>query len=1207
MLGCKTRTDVAGKPVLTGWWGGMRVVFALSIAFLVAALVAPLSSTPAQALKWIEVGRDTDRTDIAPFATLHEGIGDSLQIETAPGTDGLTDRVVVPATTPKTSPTWIAFALRNVSDTRVERWLAADRYSLFGAGIIWPRLDQKQIEAVTPSVGFLPELLPFDGTDVYRLTIEPGQTVTFVVEMTSDHVPRLSIWRPLDFEKRSRNKQLFNGIMLGITGLLAVFLSAVFAANHKIIFPSAALFTWCVFAYLCVDFGFWHKLFNLRPTENAQYRAATEAAVAATWLVFVHTFLRLGSWHGFAQVLMRIWILGQLALVGISFLDPKLAATFARASLGGMFVILSIFVIWLALRGQDRAQSLVPTWVLFGVWLAGMTLVLTGRIPHEAMSTALVSGLVLIVLLVGFTVTQYAFRSQDPVHALNTSDQHVRLLALDNAGVAVWEWSAKRDEIKVSEAMEVALGLSTGELHTSAAAFLQRIHPVDRDRLQQALEHIRQTGDGEIRLDFRMRHADNDYRWFELEAAPDPTIERRRLRCVGLVREITDRRLASDRLTFDTVHDGVTGLPNRALFIDRLKGAVERAGIEPLVIPTVFVIDIDRFKTITATVGAIEADGLLIAVARRLQHLVGPGETLARIGSDQFGLLLVTQRSERELQMFAEMLRAAVRAVVRVGTVDITPTAAIGYATFERRKGALATDTLDEAEIAMHRAKRLGRDQVMAFLPDMRSDRDEKVQIESDLIAAIDANKLIVHYQPVYAIRARQLVGFEALVRWKHPRLGMLNPVDFVPLAEESELIVKLGASVLAIAVADLQRWHKTYDKPGAPLWVSVNISRRQLMSPGLVTQVRTVLNSASLPKGTVRLEVTESLVMENPERAAEALEDLAAAGIGLSLDDFGAGYSSLTYLNTFPFDCVKVDRALVHGASQTGPVASILRSIVSLAHELGKTVIAEGVETEEDLAVLKALGCEFAQGFLFDAALDQRQVLALLKDARKEDRKLRRGGLMRLRRHKAPASLAEESGQDAMAPPAPQPKTRPVQGSTSRPDAPQPRKVAPLKGTQSGRKPNGGPPSAPDAHANGATERRARPARATNGAVPQTPNSPPPVPAAAMPAPDEAMSRVQASLEALTREMVQPAPGQRVRGAPPPMPAAEQPAPPVYQPVPHAVPPPPPLGPGSSPRMDLTTLPPEIAASLAKLAGRPVEPALPQADPGPPTEKPTA
>lgn len=262
------------------------------VAVLCALIVV---ASPANAVTAIEVGKEQDRIDINALGTFVRNVGDQLQIETAPGADGLTDRMSVSANTRGSNPNWLAFALRNVSDTRIERLLIADRYSHVGSGILGPRLDARKITKVTPSIGFVPDPLSLDGIDGYQLIIEPGQTVTFAVELASDTPTRFTVWRALDYEKRARNKQLLYGVLLGITGLLAVFLSAVFAANHKIIFPAAAFFTWCVLAYLLVDFGFWHKLFAVQPQDNAQYRAATEAAVAASLLIFVYNFLRLGA------------------------------------------------------------------------------------------------------------------------------------------------------------------------------------------------------------------------------------------------------------------------------------------------------------------------------------------------------------------------------------------------------------------------------------------------------------------------------------------------------------------------------------------------------------------------------------------------------------------------------------------------------------------------------------------------------------------------------------------------------------------------------------------------------------------------------------------------------------------------------------------------------------------------------------------------
>src|SRR6185503_14928774 len=794
-------------------------------------------------------------------------------------------------------------------------------------GVVWPDLDARRVDAVTPSVGFVPERVKNDRADVFRLTLEPGQTITFVAELASERFARLFLWKAIEYEQKSRDRQLFNGIMLGITGLLAIFLTAVFAANHKAIFPTAAIFTWCVLAYLCVDFGFWHKLFNVRPEENAQYRAATEAAMAATLLVFLYTFLRLGAWHGFVRMLLGLWVTAQLILIAVAFLDPRLAATFARLSSVAIAGVGAALTLFLALRGQDRALSLVPTWMLLLVWLFGAGITLTGRLSGDIVVFGLTAGLVLIVVLIGFTVTQYAFRSFEPLYGAAPGEQQLRSLAVDGAGAAVWEWLVRRDEIKVSPVVEAMLGLKAGELSAKVDDFTKHMHPADRERFKLLLASVKERSGGEMRIEFRMRHVDNSYRWFELEAASAPTSDRRNLRCVGLIRETTDAKRAQERLMHDAVHDSLTGLPNRELFLDRLAIAAKRATLEPLVRPALLFIDIDKFKSVNTAFGLIVGDSLLLTIARRLGRNLGPQDTLGRVGGDQFALLLLNQSDARELAMLAEQVRRSLRAPINIAGQEIVLTASIGIALYDGPDED-PSELLRESEIAMYRAKRAGPDKIEIFSAGMRTEKDGRLALEGDLRRAIEKKQLRLVYQPIFYLPTESLAGFEALLRWEHPSLGTLNPTDFVPVAEESDLIVKLGSYVLARAVREAARWHKELPRPDTPLFVSVNVSSRQLFRPELIKEVRHILGRAVIPKGSLRLEITESLVMENPEKATSVLRQLADAGAGLSLDDFGTGYSSLSYLNQFTFDTIKIDRSFLHASGENGSGSVILRSV---------------------------------------------------------------------------------------------------------------------------------------------------------------------------------------------------------------------------------------------------------------------------------------
>ena len=960
-------------------------------------------TAPALALKPIVVDPDQDRIEITTLGEFYDGRGDSLQVETAPAADGMTGRISVTAKTPGTNPNWIVFALSNPTDKPIERWLTAERYNVIGSGAVWPDLDAQRIEAVTPSMDFVPDRIKSDRADIFRITLEPGRTITYVAELSSDRFAHIYLWKPLDYELKSRDRLLFNGILLGLTGLLAIFLTAIFAANHKAIFPSAALVAWCVLAYLCVDFGFFHKLFQLRPEDNAVYRAAGESAVAASLVIFLSVFLRIAFWHGLIRMLFTVWIIAQLTLVAVAVIDPRLASTFARTSFLVIGAVGGAFTLFLALRGQDRALSLIPTWILFLIWIFATAMTLTGRLAGDVVVSSLVAGLVLILVLIGFTVTQFAFRSREPLYGTAPGELQLRALAVDGAGSAVWEWNARRDEIKVSPLIEASLGLGAGELSTKVDDFIKHLHPADRDRFRLMLWSMQERTWAKIRTDFRMRHADNTYRWFELEASSVPNADMRALRCVGLIRDVTDAKRAHERLLHDAVHDSLTGLPNRELMLDRLSMAVMRAKARDGARPSVFSIDIDKFKSVNVSFGLVVGDSLLLTVARRLQSHLGAQDTLARVGGDRFAMVLVAEHAPQDLAALAERVRRSLRAPIKIAGQEIVLTGSLGIAVFDGGEGS-HLDLYRESEIAMYRAKRGGSDRVEIFRPEMRADRDDRVAIESDLRKALAKNQIRVLYQPIIYLPTEELAGFEALVRWEHPKRGLMNPADFVPLAEESDLIVRLGSHVLLRAAQEAARWQRELPRDENPLFVSVNISSRQIFRQNLVQEIRHILGRNIVPKGTLRLEITESLVMENPEQATEILEWLRGAGAELAIDDFGTGYSSLAYLQRFPFDTIKIDKALVQSSgANNGAGSAIVRSIVALAHELGKKVVAEGVETPEDAGYLRSIGCQYAQGFYYGEPMSDRDVMQLLKMVRKAEHKLRARGFFRAKTKGAP------------------------------------------------------------------------------------------------------------------------------------------------------------------------------------------------------------
>ena len=351
--------------------------------------------------------------------------------------------MAVQATTAGTNPGWLVFALTNPTTERITRWLVAPRYTLANSRVASPELDAGRIAAITPSLGFRPERMKSDRADMFRLSLEPGQTVTFAAEMASRQVPRLMLWDPEVYQAKQQDRMLFNGVLLGITGLLAIFLTAIFAANHRAIFPATALVAWAVLAYFCVDFGYWSKLFPVDAEHVAVYRAAAEAGVAASLVLFLYCFLRIGLWHGWIKTLFWCWIAAQFALVVLAIIDPRLASGLARGSMVGIAAIGTCLIAYLALRGQDRALLLIPSWMLLLVWLFGAAMIVLGKLSGDVVVTGLLAGLVLILVLLGFTVTQFAFRSTGgPLQLGPVSQVQIKSLAVDGSGAAVWQWNA---------------------------------------------------------------------------------------------------------------------------------------------------------------------------------------------------------------------------------------------------------------------------------------------------------------------------------------------------------------------------------------------------------------------------------------------------------------------------------------------------------------------------------------------------------------------------------------------------------------------------------------------------------------------------------------------------------------------------------------------------------------------------------------------
>ena len=952
--------------------GRFRCGAIFSAALLLWATL--LGTGAARAVEAINVHADAPAIDLTDAVDFQHTEGDRIQVSTAPGADGIIRRIEVRARAGGNN--WAVFALANNGDEQIDRLVVAPHYRMVGSGLLWPDLGLSRIVYITPSSGDPPERQDNPSADVFRITLDPGTVITFVAELRTENLPQLYLWEPDVYKDKLNSLTLYQGIVIGIAGLLALFLTILFVVKGSVMFQAAAALGWAVLIYIGIDFGFWPKVFDLSAGAERIWRASGEAILAATLLVFLFAYLNLNRWHvRYAHITVG-WLAFLGALVAVALFSPAVASGIARVSLFLVAVLGFALVIYLATHDYDRAVMLIPTWLLLVVWVIGAALTVLGLVTNDIVGPALLGGLVLIVMLIGFTVMQHAFAGGGMASGI-VSEIERRALALTGAGDMIWDWDVSADKVFTSPETEAALGLKHGALEGPAAKWLDILHQADRDRFRATLDSVLEQRRGRVVQDFRMRTADGHYLWFALRARPVVGSDGEVVRLVGTISDVTEFKTAEERLLHDAVHDNLTGLPNRELFLDRLKAVLGLAKLDAALRPTVLVIDLDRFKQVNDSVGMAVGDSILLTLARRLGRLIKPQDTLARLAGDQFGMILLSERDSARITAFAETIRKTLRAPITFRDREIFLTTSIGMA-LGGGGPEHAEDVLKDAELAMFHAKRTGGDRIDVFKDAMRARKSDRLSVESDLRRALERDEIAIIYQPIVRLEDRAVAGFEALARWNHPRLGRLSPAEFIHIAEETGLIVELGLFILDRTARQLSTWQRTA-RHRDPLFASVNVSSRQLLRHDLIQDLRTVLARAPLTRGSLKLELTESTVMENPEQAAQILQRIRDLGAGLALDDFGTGYSSLAYLQRLPFDTIKIDQSFVRmSAKGTRPV--ILRSMIALAHDLGMDVVAEGAETDSDAVELFQLGCEYAQGFAFGEPLSAERARALLE-----------------------------------------------------------------------------------------------------------------------------------------------------------------------------------------------------------------------------------
>jgi diguanylate cyclase (GGDEF)-like protein/PAS domain S-box-containing protein len=570
---------------------------------------------------------------------------------------------------------------------------------------------------------------------------------------------------------------------------------------------------------------------------------------------------------------------------------------------------------------------------------------------------------------------RYAIRHNQALADLSRSEERYAL-AVRAANDGIWDWDLVGNRIYLSPRWHAILGQPEQAGDDDPAVWFDLVHAGDILRLRSAIEAHLDGRTPHLQSEYRMRHADGTWRWVMTRGLAIRGLDGVPTRMAGSLSDVNDRRLAQLRLQHDALHDTLTGLPNRTLFVDRLNQILQRSLRDPTAGCAVLFFDIDRFKLVNDSLSHGVGDNLLVALAGRVSAALRPGDTVARMGGDEFTVLLEGITDAADATVVADRILHSLDHAFNIDGNELFVSASVGISLSSPGLGP--ADLMRNADIAMYDAKRLGRARIAVFDESMHRRVVNRLARETELRQVVECSLLEIHYQPIVDLVSGEICGLEALARWPADR-PPVPPMEFIAIAEETGVIGALGQHVMLGALRTLAGW-RADGLVSDDVCVSVNLSGRQLDDPGLAEQVLSAIAAVDLPAHSLKLEITESTLVREFERTQHLFSEVCSTGVGLHLDDFGTGYSSLTALHRFPVDALKIDRSFVATITEENGSDVIVRSTVALAHSLGLPVIAEGIEDPNQLRQLRSLGCEFGQGYLFSPPLNADDTRALLE-----------------------------------------------------------------------------------------------------------------------------------------------------------------------------------------------------------------------------------
>ncbi|WP_047264695.1 EAL domain-containing protein [Candidatus Liberibacter africanus] len=938
-------------------------------------LFISLMVSPSFAVETVQISSEDNVLDLTYVTEIYASQGEDIQVSTAADIDGISKRIEVSSSSIHHRGDWAVFALANTSDSQLERLIVVPHYRLVGSHFFLPDLGSRRIISITPSEGFSLDRVPNADSDVFRITINPRSIVTFIMEISSPNLPKIYLWKPNAYKDTVNSFTLYQGIIIGIAGLLAVLLTTFYMVNKSFILIPTFAMAWIVFGYICIDFGFLSKLIHSPSGDLIIWRACSEIALSFVFLVFLFMYLQMNRWYAKERYITFYGIVCLAILLLMSFYYPRITAGIARVSFAAIFLYYTYYIVCFGIRGYERAISLIPVWILMVIWSIGSWMAITKRLDNDVIQPALVGGLVLIVILIGFAVIQHVLIRKKKSLGIFSDVEHQSLAVL-GSGDIVWDWNVICDKVTTTPDIAAILGLSSGSMHGAVRNWLPHVHVDDRDNFRMVLDSFVEYRQGRLQYEFRVRAADNQFHWMILRIRPILNSDGDILRCVGIITDITEQKKSIEGILYNAFQDNMTGIPNRLSFLNCLTTILNLSVEDDRLRPTIMVVDIDNYKHINDVLGMAIGDDILVSLARRMRELLKSSDILARLSGNRFGIILISEKNAIKIADFAKALSTAISKPIHILNREIIVTASIGFKSWTSPK-ITSGEMLKEAELAMYHAKHRGGNHIESFRESFKSFHTDKLTMKEDLCFAIENSELYLVYVPIVRLIDEEIVGLEALVQWDHPKLGNIPSSEFRLIAEELCMIKAINLFMLERISTDIINWCDQATMP--PIFILINIGSKDLLDNELCEDIQALISKTQCSPSSIKLSFSESIVMDNPEKSRLLFAKLQKIGIGLTLDDFGTKCSLLSYLSYIPFDTIKINGSLMTGS--TAKRIAMLRSLMSMAKNLDTKIIAKDIYGEIDIKELTKMGCDYIQGDRITTPLRFNPILKLLKE----------------------------------------------------------------------------------------------------------------------------------------------------------------------------------------------------------------------------------